>query len=301
MVSVAEGRHGRVMRCLDVIVDHHGEVWQAPFDRLRLAAGTEAGDHEFIPYAIRNLGFVRLQQKQHGVVLAVRPSAINPVTFASTMFLVSDLHDQRVILSCLNDSWSHSLCRDIADARARLLREMNRIESAREQGFLRERRRLDEAPSGSPISTLLTLWGAGPRILDDNELQSVLHTVLRGRFALLSTHADRETLIIEDWGYGVGSYRASWLRQCKGLQFEDQPDYRYGRAAAAAYREAARSDQPLFDHVDATTGNAGRGRKRIRYHRLILPLRKPGGPPWLLSTSLLDDSIDLRKTAVHQT
>lgn len=288
------------MRWLDVIVDHHGEVWQAPFDRLRLAVGSEAGDDEFIRYAIRNLGFIRLQQKQHGVVVAVRPSAINPVTFASTIFLISDLHNQRVILSCLSDSWSHTLCRDNADARARLLREMDRVESASEQGFLRERRNLDEAPSDSPISALLSLWGAGPRVFEDNELRTVLYTVLRGRFALLSTHADGETLVIEDWGYGAASYRASWLCQCKGLQFEDQPDYRYGRAAAAAYREAMKSDQPLFDHVDAITSNAGHGRKRIRYHRLILPLRKPGGPPRLLSTSLLDTGIDLRKTATHQ-
>lgn len=299
-VSVAGRHHSSVMRALDLIVDHHGEVWQAPFNGLRDAIGCDALDDEFIPYAIRNLGFIRLQQTEHGVVVALRPSAANPVTFASAIFLLSDLHSQRVILSCLSDSWSHRLCRDNADARVRLLREMDQLDDRGEENFLRERLSLDRVPCNSSLSELLARWEAGQRGFDENELATVLHTVLRDRFALVSAHADGETLIIEDWGYGEGSFGATWIGICKGLQFENQPDYRYGRAAAVAYREVVKSGQPGFDHVDAITSNAGHGKKRIRYHRLILPLRRPHGQSWLLSTSLLDSGVDLRKTAAHQ-
>jgi hypothetical protein len=282
------------MRPLDLIVDDGGEAWPAPFDGLRLAIGCDANTDTFIAYAIRNLGFIRLQQKPHGFVVTLRPSATNPVTFASAIFLISDLRDQKFILSCLEGSWMHVLCRDSAEARTRLLHAMDQAEDAREQLFLCEQHSLDEAPRNSSIAMLLAFWVECRGALDDDQLSTALNRILRDRFALLSTRGNGETLIIENWGYGTASFWRSWLKRCRGLQFEDQPDYRYGRAAAVAYREVLRSGHPLFDHVDAITSNAGQGSKRITYSRLIVPLRRGNGSPWLLSTSLLDSTIDLR-------
>lgn len=288
-----------MMRSLDIIIDDHGAVWQAPFHGLRVAVGCDAGIDVFVRYAIKNLGFIRLQQKPRGLVVALRPSAANPVAFASAIFLISDLRSQRVILSCLHNSWVHVLCRDSAEARDKLLCAMDQAEDARERSFLRERRDLDEAPSNTSISRLLNLWSNCQGAFDDEQLTTVLCNVLPSRFALLSTRSDSETLIIENWGYGAGSFRRNWLGMCRGLQFENQPDYRYGRAAAVAYREVVRSGEPLFDRVDALTNNAGHGKKRIQYHRLILPLRRRDKQTWLLSTSLLDSGIDLRNVGGH--
>jgi hypothetical protein len=288
------------MRPLDLIIDDGGEAWPAPFDGVRLATGCDANVNTFVDYSIRNLGFIRVQQKPHGFVVTLRPSATNPVTFASAIFLISDLPDQRLVLSCLEDSWTHVLCRDKAEARSRLLHAMDQAEDAREQPFLCERHCLDEVPPNSSISMLLAFWTECRGAFDDDQLSTALNRILRDRFALLSTRGDDETLLIENWGYGTASYWQSWLRRCRGLQFEDQPDHRYARAAAAAYREVLRSGQPLFDHVDAITSNAGQGKKRITYSRLIVPVDRTNGPPWLLSTSLLDITIDIRTVAGHE-
>jgi hypothetical protein len=283
------------MRSLDFIVDDDGEVWGAPFDGLRLALGCDANADVFIRYVIRNLGFLRLEQRRHGLVVTVRPSATNPVTFASALFLISDFASQRVLLSYLEDVPAHVLCGGTAEAREKLLCAMDQAEDVSERCFVSERRGLDEAPANSSISRLLALWGDCQGAFDDQQLTTALRTILRERYALLSTQANGETLIIENWGYGGASFESNWLRMCRGLQFEDQPDYRYGRAAAVAYREVLRSGEPLFDYVDATTSNAGHGKRRIAYRRLIVPIRKRDCQPWLLSTSLLDPSIDLRK------
>jgi hypothetical protein len=282
------------MRALDLIVDDNGEVWQAPFDGLRLALGCDASVDVFIRYVVRNLGFVRLVQKPHGLVVTLRPSATNPVTFASALFLISDSVSQRVILSCLDDPPMHVLCSGITEAREKLLCAMDQVEDAREASFVSERRSLDDVPADSSIFKLLAFWGECQGSFDDEQLTTALEAILRDRFALLSSQANGETLIIQNWGYGVASFGSSWLDMCRGLHFEDQPDYRYGRAAAVAYREVLRSGEPLFDCVDAITSNAGHGKRRIAYHRLIVPLRKPNCQPWLLSTSLLDSNIDLR-------
>jgi hypothetical protein len=282
------------MRSLDFIVDDNGEVWRAPFDGLRLALGCNANADVFIPYVVRNLGFLRLVQKPHGLVVTLRPSATNPVTFASALFLISDFGSQRVVLSYLEDPPLHVLCCGTAEAREKLLCAMDQAEDAREASFVSERRSLDDVPANSAIFKLLAFWGECRGTFDDEQLTTTLKAILRDRFALLSSHASGKTLIIENWGYGISSFGSNWLDMCRGLQFEDQPDYRYGRAAAVAYREVLSSGEPLFDCVDAITSNAGHGKRRIAYHRLIVPLRKPNCQPWLLSTSLLDASIDLR-------
>jgi hypothetical protein len=220
---------------------------------------------------------------------------MNPVTFASALFLISDFASQRVLLSYVEDAPAHVLCGGTAEAREKLLCAMDQAEDARERCFVSERRSLDEVPADTSISRLLALWEHCDGTFDDDQLTTALKAILQDRYALLSTQASGETLVIENWGYGAASFRSNWLRMCRGLQFEDQPDYRYGRAAAIAYREVLRTGEPLFDHVDAITSNAGDDKQRIAYRRLIVPLRKRECQPWLLSTSLLDASIDLRK------
>ena len=86
--------------------------------------------------------------------------------------------------------------------------------------------------------------------------------------------------------------------RARGMRFQDQPDYRYGCAAADGYMAVLRQRQPILEQVDAIMSKPRSAELRIRYSRLIVPFRGPDGKTRLLSTSLMDPTIDLRK-GVH--
>lgn len=77
---------------------------------------------------------------------------------------------------------------------------------------------------------------------------------------------------------------------------EEQPDRAYGRWVVDAYYDAVQSTAPRLDQVDAIVSWPQEGRLRMRYKRLIVPIRVSDQEVYLLGGSVVDDRIDLRVT-----
>ena len=288
------------MRENEFIVDDDGGVWERPFQRLKKNLCCELNDSKFIRYAIKNLGFVHIKTTRHGLVISLRPRVTHPVAFAAAVYFLSDFPNERVVISTLDDGCNYFVCRGCDDAVKKLVDELTRTEATTRFGFLRRPRRIEQVPRDSSLAELMACWASGTTTFDAERLSPVFHNILRGRFALLAPQSDGHTLIIQDWGYGFHSYDDRWLAIARGLRFEDQPDYRYGCAAAGAYRGVLRTGQPVLEDVDAIMSRPRRGRQRIQYTRLILPIRTLRGETRLLSTSLMDPTIDLRSARSHE-
>ena len=71
-----------------------------------------------------------------------------------------------------------------------------------------------------------------------------------------------------------------------GGLFEDMPDFEYARWAAQAYREAYRTGEPIFEEVSAAVRLLRRGRLRLTYRRVILPVGSGEHPTRLLGATL---------------
>jgi hypothetical protein len=99
---------------------------------------------------------------------------------------------------------------------------------------------------------------------------------------------------MQHWGDRLGSYDPTWARRARGVPLQEQPDYRYGSAAATAYKAALHGRHPVCEQVDAVVSKTRGANLRLRYTRLILPFEESDGRTRLLSTSLLDPTIDLR-------
>ena len=288
------------MRQSEYIIDDDGSVWERPFQRIKQLLCCELNDSKFANYAIKNLGFVHIRTTRHGLIISLRPRVTHPVAFAAAVYLLSDFPNERVVISTLDDSCNYFVGRGRDDAVKRLVDEMTRTEATTSFDFLRRPRRIEQVPRDSSLAELMACWARGTTTFDAERLSPVFQNILRGRFALLAPQSDGHTLIIQDWGYGFHSYDDRWLAIARGLRFEDQPDYRYGCAAAGAYRGVLRSGQPVLEDIDAVVNKPRHGRQRVQYTRLILPIRTPRGETRLLSASLMDPTIDLRSARSHE-
>jgi hypothetical protein len=286
------------MGSLQFLIDGEGELVPWPFASMRSTLCCAADANTFAKYAVANLGFIYLTEKQHGLALSLRPKVVCSSALIAAIHLLSDLPRHRIMLLTLSDAWDCRLFRSPSEVILTLIAELRQRETT-EGNFLRRQRSIDDIAEKNIFADLMRIWVSVGAVFDHEYFDAVAHRMLRGRFALLKPQRDGRTLIIEDWGRSYSSFDARWLAMSRGLRFEDQPDFRYAHAAVDAYHEVLRSGQPLLDEIDAIISYPQFGRRRLQYRRLILPIRAPTGEPHLLSTSLTDPNIDLRLPRRH--
>jgi hypothetical protein len=116
-------------------------------------------------------------------------------------------------------------------------------------------------------------------------LWSMLEEHAGGRFILTEQQGEDGRLKVLAWGKGYRSFNKDWTTNAVGRDFEDQPDASYAKWAAASYKAANAAGAPIVEDVEASTWWPGRGRTRLRYTRLVLPLTLHGRRRVLLSTA----------------
>jgi hypothetical protein len=279
------------MRIFECMIAGSGELSAWPFTALRRSLHCSADPRTFATYAVTNLGCIHIAQRPRGLAVSLRPRVVSPRAIVAAIYLLTDLPRQRVVLSCLVGRWQHQLFRAPTEAVHELVARLQVAEVDRVR-FLRVERRLNDALNERHFGDLLRAWADDGAAFDRARLHSVAHRMLRGRYVLLRPQSDGRTLIISDFGSSYESFASDWVAHARGLRFEDQPDFRYAHAAVSAYHKVLRSRRPLLDDVDAFMSTDA-GPKRLQYRRLILPLRS-AGHEFLLSTSLVERSIDLR-------
>ena len=126
------------------------------------------------------------------------------------------------------------------------------------------------------------------------ELEGLLRRALGSRYVFVQQDASSERLVFREFGEGLFDHIKPWRVGAVGQPIEDMPDRHYGRWVAQSYLETLSVGQPQIDHVDAIVNWPHRGRSRLRYKRLIVPLDLASDKPLLLGGSIMDDTIDLR-------
>lgn len=122
-----------------------------------------------------------------------------------------------------------------------------------------------------------------------------------GRYILAGLDDRSRALVFRDVGPNIKFYDPSWRVRTRGLRLRDQPDYAYGSWIHAAYRETMLAEQPTVDDVDVNIQRPRKTEVRLKYSRLLLPLRDRAGNRLVLSASHVDPTIDLRVGADEPT
>jgi len=282
----------RVQRMSQWLIDDRGKVWTR-VDRLRAALGTALGPAELYKYAVENLGYVAIEDRHRAIWLKLRPRAVSQITLVAVLYWLAECRTHRCVISHLHRRWQHEML-SRADAIERLGDLVVDPSKVRDGDFHRQAR---EEAVAAPIQELLRRWQADAGAPFSGQCEALLHQAFAGRYMVIKRSCASRRLEIRAVGRGFVVYDDDWLSQAVGLRLEDQPDHYYARWAAEAYHEAASTERPSIDDVDALIERPQQGKARLQYQRLILPHRQPGGDHLLLCASLLDGSIDLRVEA----
>jgi hypothetical protein len=281
-----------------VVFDDQGELWDARSRGLAGNLNASIGGEDLVEYTIRNLGFVAVKEMGGSLRISLRPTVVSPIAFGALLYWLHDRVVDRVLVSFLDQDWSHEMLRSRQDAVTKLMARVDLGRDAREGDFLQQELPLESLPASSPLRGVLDIWSATGGRFDRERLTPLLARALKGRFVMVEASPDRPSLVIKDVGRGLTKPAEYWLARSIGNRVEDQPDYDYGKWVAGYYRRVVGTGVPGLSDVDAVINWPQHSRRSFRYRRLVVPFN--GGTnrsTMLLCASLADPRINLRVKA----
>jgi hypothetical protein len=286
----------RSNNCL--LIDDGGSILDSRSPQLRAALhGLHLGEH-FVDYAIRNLGFIAAIESGTAVQLRLRPAVVSQHAMCGLLYWLGDRRPERVMLATLDaGGWNHTMLGNGATAATRLARLVAKAQSPRRDDFLVEALDLGSLPAQHALRDLVAARAELEAALDRCDYQAlaaILEPRIGSRYSVSVTPGEQRRFVVAHVGRGFEKRARYWMSRIVGHRLEDLPDPDYGTWAAETYTAIAERNEPAVDDVDAIVVWPGEGRKRYRYRRLLLPLRRGDGAIAVLSATISNRAIDLR-------
>lgn len=280
------------------LIDDLGNVWNGASPRLRKAFGSLASTDEFSTYAVKNLGFIAVHCYGRSCEIRHRPRLVTPPALNALIAWLKERDFDRVVAAHFDTDWRYGLFAGKDAALAKIEKLIGANREQRIDDRLTRQIPKDELPRATPLHqalhSLIENWPMLSQSVHRDALWSILRHSLDGRFHIMDCYKGTHELVFREIGHGFVSYSDRWMSRAIGSAVEDQEDAAYGRWLAAHCKAALQVGEPSVWDIDAIMSTAKLGRARLRYKRVLLPARGAGGGVWLLSSSILDPSIDLR-------
>lgn len=274
----------------DWLFDAQGLKWPVgnPSLRARLCVAISAAD--FGTYAVKNLGFARISDRQHGTRLWVRPQSVVAPALAGLLVHVSEFARSRIVLSWFEQEWHNEILADRYAAIERINTLTDRARAQRDNRFHRRTVDPHNLARNHPLASILAKWSEVSAHWSPQLIEALLQPLGNGRYAMAVEEPGSGRLRLISCGPGYERVAKHWIDRSEGLNLEDQADYAFGIWVADAYRQVARSGIPGLDAVNATLRWPNNRTRHYRYLRLLVPF-KCGGRTIVLSTSVADDPL----------
>lgn len=281
-----------------VIIDDAGRVWPAQTRALQHGLGNRQQDFDFPSYAVRNLGFVRIDfPAPASQCVTFRPDMVAPQAVIGAFFTMTESRPRRIALRYFardreapaGDPWHYEL---VSDSTAALHRIEDLINAAVQHrpsaGYLAVRRPLDEVTqvAAGRLAGVLKIWREAsgvwqPRLLEVLQRREAPERMMVARIQ----SADSQVVVHA----AVGSYSCAqhWYGDFSaGQDLAALPDREFGARIASTYRGVAESEEPRLDYVDTEVRLSETEVRRFRYERLVMPWQLDGDDRLVLSTSV---------------
>ena len=276
------------------LIDDQGQVWDGSSRQLRHAYDSPYSGGEFSDYAVVNLGFIATNVYGQSAQIRLRPSFTADAAYDALYRWLLNRRFDRIVLTWLDSGWQNEMLRS---NQAALIRLDDLIEEAKRQRPDEFLSRKLEGPSQRDPKAMQELFQQWPQLaanLDEHQLRRILEPLLGHRYVVVKGQREAKNLVFSEFGGGIFANYDVWRSVAVGAPIQEQPDRVYGRWVAGAYMEALKSNAPRLDQVDAIVCWPREGRLRMRYQRLIVPIKSADGEVPLLGGSVVDDRIDLR-------
>jgi hypothetical protein len=267
---------------LTMLVTGDGQ-WVLPdSEAFRTALGDPDPDYDAVGFAVRNLGFVKLQVLDRLVTeIELHPRNVELPALLALEQLVDEVGTNLFRIRYLEDEW-HSEISASAEHTVARLRELcaPAFEPSQTERFHVDPQNpkvlLGAAAELNPATILEQKWRVSFGRFDPSILSLAFEHRLMPHLAIVGVKCDGAEPVFRY----MGEVHANWLQRNQlkavGEKVESLPDREYGHWVAQFYKSVAQTGQPRYDHIAATI-NVGARPYKTHYERLLLPWKGDSG------------------------
>ena len=281
-----------------ILFDDLGNLWDGGSSRLRASFGADQTHDEFSSYVVKNMGFIAVNTYGRSCEIRLRPRLIGNLAMEGLRAWLNERSFERIVTVHYETDWVYGLHANRQLALDRLAFVLSKSMAPRPGDYLARPFKASELPRTTPqhqaLHSLIENWPSLSQSVHRYGLWNIIKQSLQGRYHLMGARDGESQLTFNEIGNGFVSYSEDWVAKAIGTSIENHEDASYGKWVADNCREAMRTGSPTLCDVDAIMNTPRLGRARLRYKRVLLPVRSVGGGAWLLTSSILDPTIDLR-------
>jgi hypothetical protein len=288
-----------------LLFDDLGNLWDGSSPRLRDSFGSTAATDDFSTYVVMNMGFVAVHGYGRSCEIRLRPRLVTPATFGALQAWLAERKFDRIVTACFDADWVYGLFPSQEAAVAKLVAMLSTAQRARPGDYLSRALAKEDLPRTTPLHqalhSLIDNWPMLSQAVHRDGLMNIVRRSLQGRYHIMVADEGQGRLMFGEIGAGFASYSEDWRRQAIGKSISEHEDASYGKWLADCCHKVLASGEVAISDVDAIIQAPKIGRARIRYKRLLLPVRGAGRGMWLLTSSYIDPTIDLRVELLKKT
>jgi hypothetical protein len=276
------------------------------------ALGDPAPDYDAISFAVKNLGFIKLQIIGQSIIeIELHP---RNVEFPALLAAQQQLLSRRIKLFRIrffDTSWRSEISSSAESTIARLSELCAPVFTPPQTDrFLTESRDFSTLfnDEDNPLRPLAQKWRVSFGHFDSSIISLAVRHQFLSRLMIIGVKRaspDPVWRFIGDAHHWIGGqYQVLGI----GEKVENMPDKEYGGWVAEFYKSVAASGEPRYDHVSAMLqyeNENGKPRRLVRYERLLLPWKTPSDELFLtmcskvLDTTTLSDSSSVDSSVVR--
>ena len=271
-----------------LLIDDAGACWADTSEALAHLIGYDDPALDFRLYAVRERGLIHFQPGDEGARVSLCQGAFTPAALAGLLYVLSDRAEHRVLLSLWQGTrWGYELHSDLWELAERLqdLSAGGPVELSRP--WLATERRLAalHLPHFAALQPLVGVWRRA-RGRMTKELTALWSSgTLRNRTIFIRRPGGSSRLLVDHFGASI-----SILRPCESFLLVGRdfnlPDRAYCGWCEEAYDRTLAGGRLRLESVVARISTSEAATVRIRYDRLLMPLRGPGRDAWMLCVSM---------------
>jgi hypothetical protein len=282
-------------------IDEDGHVWETNSERLAASLGTNLSGAALENYVLKNLGWLFFSQNNRSIRVRCRPSLVTDAALAELFDRLYYIDAPTIAGDFLTTDWNHS----IFGSRVKFNRYLSALVDGERKLHRHVNARLLKKSKPPESSKLFKAARLAQTVLqgtrDLREAQPVLDQIFAGRWSLFDVNtADTTTTRLRALGGGYTPFNPLWSSGSSGQSLKSYGDENYASWASQHQCEASATERVTFDDVDALVEFPSIGATRLRYSRVLLPLRLGSESPVVLSGAITDGSINLRPYGAHE-
>lgn len=269
-------------------VDHRGEIADISSTR-RLISSRAAG---VSPDSLLYSGQVDWYERHGTLTLKFRPSFVTALAHHRILSWLDSRPSGRVHFAywAAND-WHHEILGSGSVAARRFQVLVAQYGGGDYGQALRRMKSRADISRHRAFNDAISLWAQCGHDFSLHDHLPVFQSLMKGRATLLQASPNGD-FYLESPGQELTIATRRWAAQNSGVPVSNIPYYRYARPLFDGFAEVRDTKMPMADEIDVLFTWPGLKPIRLSYHRLVLPLRF-GGTDWILSSTILDNNVDL--------